>query len=194
MKNYANIPYERRHSDNAILSVAAAEEKLNKTFKLWPQNLFDLVKNEEDVLFLNSMMTDRVASFGSFDAVLHGVLKRQQDRDVQAEQRRIREFERKALSLPSTSYRGIADDEDLGVGHKHEIEEKRRKTDDSDDEFVIQKPSKDKSNPQPKGTAAYIRADIMNSPKLTALATRMKLTPTQQAAYTEAIIEEAGEM
>ena len=41
-------------------------------------------------------------------------------------------------------------------------------------------------------TAAFIPHDIIQRPKLVALATRLKMTPTQQSAYTEALISEAG--
>ena len=42
------------------------------------------------------------------------------------------------------------------------------------------------------GTTAFIPHDIIKRPKLVALATRLKMTPTQQAIYTEALIAEAG--
>jgi len=42
------------------------------------------------------------------------------------------------------------------------------------------------------GTVGFIPHDIVKRPKLVALATRLRMTPTQQAAYTKAFIEEAG--
>jgi len=42
------------------------------------------------------------------------------------------------------------------------------------------------------GTTAFIPHDIIKRPKLVALATRLKMTPAQQAIYTEALIAEAG--
>lgn len=42
------------------------------------------------------------------------------------------------------------------------------------------------------GTPAFIPHDIMQKPKVVAVATRLKMTPTQQAAYTAALIGEAG--
>lgn len=42
------------------------------------------------------------------------------------------------------------------------------------------------------GTPAFIPHDIVKRPKLVALATRLKMTPAQQAIYTEALIAEAG--
>ena len=42
------------------------------------------------------------------------------------------------------------------------------------------------------GTEAFIPHNILQSPKLTSLAARMKMKPAQQAAYTKALIEESG--
>jgi len=42
------------------------------------------------------------------------------------------------------------------------------------------------------GTSAHIPRDILKRPKLVAVATRLKMTPAQQAAYTEALIAESG--
>jgi len=43
-----------------------------------------------------------------------------------------------------------------------------------------------------KGTAVVIPADILKSKKLTSIATRMKITPSKQIAYTKALIDEIG--
>ena len=42
------------------------------------------------------------------------------------------------------------------------------------------------------GTSAFILHDIVHWPKLVALATRLKMTPSQQAIYTRALIAQAG--
>ena len=42
------------------------------------------------------------------------------------------------------------------------------------------------------GTAAFFLHNILRSRKLVSLATRLKMTPRQQATFTKAIIEEAG--
>ena len=42
------------------------------------------------------------------------------------------------------------------------------------------------------GTSAHIPRDILKHPKVVAVATRLKMTPAQQAAYTEALIAESG--
>lgn len=40
--------------------------------------------------------------------------------------------------------------------------------------------------------AVHIPTDLLSRPKLVSLATRLKMTPTQQAAYTQAVIAESG--
>ena len=42
------------------------------------------------------------------------------------------------------------------------------------------------------GTTVFISHDIIQQPKLVPIATRLNMTPCQQAAYTKAIIEETG--
>ena len=42
------------------------------------------------------------------------------------------------------------------------------------------------------GTAAFIPHNILKSPKLVSLATRMRITPSQQSAFVETLIEESG--
>ncbi|KAK6188886.1 hypothetical protein SNE40_004970 [Patella caerulea] len=63
---------------------------------------------------------------------------------------------------------------------------------DSDDEFglILTTPKRQKSDH--KGANLFVPANILQSPKLAAVATRMKMTPTQQAAYTAALIGEIG--
>ena len=41
-------------------------------------------------------------------------------------------------------------------------------------------------------TSAFIPQDIVKQPKLVTLATRLKMTPVQQATYTAALVAEAG--
>ena len=61
--------------------LAKEQENLDKTFKLWPDNVEELV-NDKDLLFLESMKTDRAASFGSLDTKLQGILQRRAIREL----------------------------------------------------------------------------------------------------------------
>ncbi|KAJ8001084.1 hypothetical protein DPEC_G00187540 [Dallia pectoralis] len=52
------------------------ECRLDATFPLWPPNVEKLIDNPEDLAFLASMKTDRVATFGVLDIKLQLKVKR----------------------------------------------------------------------------------------------------------------------
>ena len=64
------IPLKRRSTPNCIYKVQAMKAQLAKTFPLWPANVEQTLKNTEDLCFLESMKTDRLATFGSREQVL----------------------------------------------------------------------------------------------------------------------------
>ena len=64
------IAKQRREKPSCLARLRREEIQLKKTFPLWPQNVELLLKNSEDVKFLQPMKTDRIATFGSKDAVL----------------------------------------------------------------------------------------------------------------------------
>jgi len=45
---------------------------------------------------------------------------------------------------------------------------------------------------KPTGTIAFIPPDVLSRPNLMSLATRLKMTPMQQAAFTQGVIAESG--
>jgi hypothetical protein len=47
-----------------------AQIDLDKTFPIWTKYAESLIKNPEDVKFLESMKTDRAAFFASHDTIL----------------------------------------------------------------------------------------------------------------------------
>src|SRR6218665_2936168 len=64
-----------------------SQHMLASTFQLWPPNVETLIKNKEDCSFLQSMKTDRAASFGPFDkALAQKVSKRNRRAAAAAEQ------------------------------------------------------------------------------------------------------------
>lgn len=168
-----NIPMTRRSATSTIAKLTSMDEMLRMTFRLWPANAETIIKNPEDLAFLRSMKTDRAASFSGLDAKLAGVVRRRTERLAQQDSRRARELEEAA---PSTSAAAFSS---------------------SDDESVVDAslttPPKRRHHRQSRpGTAAFIPHDIHKRPRLVSVATRMHITPTQQAALTEAIIEESG--
>lgn len=184
------IPLKRRSTPSSLKKVKEMEEHLAQTFSLWPANVESLIKNTEDLCFLQSMKGDRFATFGSRDKLLAKKIERK-------EKRRQLEAERRNKMLSETSMSTA------------EYENSSSESDDSDecddnaDIELLPVDGDDVAGPSmstPRshhrtgrtGTVAFIPHDIIKRPKLVAIATRLKMTPTQQAAYTEALIEEAG--
>ncbi|KAG0716500.1 hypothetical protein GWK47_009569 [Chionoecetes opilio] len=126
------------------------------------------------------MKGDRSATFGAHDKVLTDKVRRKQTRSQLELDRIDREKQKMASSAcirssiiaeessdDSSMNDSVSATTDLSVTHSH-----HRKIH--------------------TGTSAFIPHDILKRPKLVSLATRMKMTPTQQAAFTTALIEEAG--
>ena len=70
MRSLMKIDHSQRATETKQKKINDFKERLKKTLKLWPRNALDRMKNEEDKKFLQSMMTDRVASMGQVDKVL----------------------------------------------------------------------------------------------------------------------------
>ena len=68
-KKLRAISVKQRETAATKLRVKRAEEELQRTFVLWPPNPWPLTKKKADREFLQSMMTDRVATMGGLDQV-----------------------------------------------------------------------------------------------------------------------------
>jgi hypothetical protein len=170
------IPQNRRSTPGALEKVQKMEEKLFQTFLLWPADAEQLIKDPDDRAFLQSMKTDRIATFGPCDNVLAAKIQRRQARE-QAE------LERRERSKANVYVDDVCDTSSNGSSDAG--------TDDEDDNRMPST-TPQKHRRTRTGTPAFIPHDIMQRPKLVALATRMTMSPAQQAAYTEAMISEAG--
>ena len=175
------ISSHKRSLPSAQKKLAEEEANLEKTFKLWPDSAKSLLNNEEDILFLESMETDRVATMGGADTITRGIVERRIVREQEAEARKAKEREKAGPSKVI-----VTNDIEAQQEVHNEFS-----SEDSGDEFTeVLSESKDQSSS--KGTAVFIPANILTSPSLTALATRLKMTPAQQAAYTEALLQEVA--
>jgi len=174
------LPVNRRSSSSAQAKLKETEIELSKTFPIWARDAEKIMKNKEDLEFLQSMKMDRVASFGSHDRKLASQLKRKEARTKKQEERRMRAEEEGKKSISSI---GVITSSE---GSSSEVE--------CDSPFKIppQTPVKAHRRETRTGTAAFIPHDILKSPKVVSLATRMKLSPAQQAAFTQTIIQESG--
>lgn len=178
------IPLGRRSTPTVLAKLKQMDTDLNKTFQLWPPNVETLIKIPEDLQFLQSMKTDRAATFGSSDNVLAAQIQRRQERALSEAARRQRADQEMAATA-SCGFQNFSS------------------TDESSSENDMPGPSNSEcpstSTSTPRshhrkrsGTSAFIPHNILQSPKLVSLATRIKMTPAQQAMFTTGLIEECG--
>jgi len=97
-KKLIKIPKRRRQLPSTLKKVQNFQKLLNKTMKLWPKKALDIIKNEEDRLFLKSMMSDRVASYTSADN-----LTQQKYAKKQLRKEKYEKYASKYSSLAGTS-------------------------------------------------------------------------------------------
>ena len=173
------IPKSRRATQNSLNKVKQMEEKLSQTFPLWPAHAEQLIKNTEDLAFLESMKNDRLATFGSMDKVLAIKIQRREQR-IRAETMRGEKMNNEPnVCRMEANCESSSSDESTNNDESDALATPRRIP---DSQIRVAR----------TGTTAFIPHDIIKRPKLVALATRLKMTPVQQAAYTKALISEAG--
>lgn len=176
---YRAIPNSRRENPKTLEALKKHEVELSQTFRLWPPNPEKLIKNAEDRQFLHSMMTDRKATFGCFDKVLDAQTKRKEARTLSETKRREKvqlEMEQASTSFQSS----FTSSEDNSSGT------------DCAPESTTDESKTPKHRRTRTGTAVVIPHNILQSPKVVSLATRMQMTPAMQSAFTQVIIEESG--
>jgi len=171
------IPVDRRSSPKVLAKLNEMEIELQKTFPLWAKDAEQAMKNSEDIKFLHSMKTDRIASFGVFHQALASQVKRKQTRLLKQTKRQEKAEKEKEVCETTVQ---LADSDSS------------QDEDDNSDNFVIPSQRKSHRRAVRLGTSAFIPHDILKSPKLVSLATRIKLSPAEQAAYTQAIVEECS--
>jgi hypothetical protein len=139
------------------------------------------LNHPEDIDFLTSMKTDRLATLGAFDSKLHSKVKRKQEREARAAAQRAhatKELQEMSKTVSSAM-----------------LESESDKDSDKDEEATPTEnmPLSACTRERKKnGTAAFIPPDILSRRNLVTLATRLNMTPMQQAAFTRGLIEESG--
>ncbi|KAJ4925994.1 hypothetical protein JOQ06_008179, partial [Pogonophryne albipinna] len=150
--------------------------RLDATFTLWPPNVEKLIDNPEDLAFLASMKTDRVATFGVLDKKLQLKVKRREERQAAAAARQSRcekeleEMTAMSSLVSESDEEPEADTNTVCPTSEGEPSHKRKKT----------------------GTNVFIPHDILSRPSVVSLATRLKMSPTQQAAFTRGLVPDSG--
>ena len=180
------IPHKRRSLPGTINKLRQMEDMLSKMLSLWPINADQLIKNSEDLLFLQSMKSDRLATFGPRDKQF-----------AQKFQRRLKRFSSKVASherlctntIPNTA-NASKDNSEISSDANDNSESENDFMSSSDEHKSLFSISHHRTSHT--RTTVFIPPDIIRQSNLVALATRLKMTPAQQAIYTQALVEESG--
>ena len=70
-----------------MLELEKETKLFQKTFPLWPKHANNQITNEEDIKFLQSMKTDRIATFGSFDRIHKKTTEKKKNKKVQRQRK-----------------------------------------------------------------------------------------------------------
>jgi hypothetical protein len=175
-ENFRKTSKKKRASESVQEKVNNYEKELSKTFPLWSPNAEIIIKNQEDKDFLNSMKTDRKAAIAGLDIITLAKQKKSAERVLTAEKR-----QEKAVIDSQSQFSKIILDQNSSS------EDEQPST-----SFLPPPPPKSHKRTAKTGTEAFIPHNILSSPRLVSLASRMKMTPTQQAAFTQAIVDEIG--
>jgi hypothetical protein len=134
------------------------QSMLATSFQLWPANVDSLMNNDEDLAFLQSMKTDRAASFGVFDKALAQKINRRHCRDVAALGRLKRargEIEASTKTVLPEVVTDECSDESSESASEDDMESEFRSP---SKEMELQKPNRIK----PKGTLSFIPPDLLS--------------------------------
>jgi len=180
------ISKDRRDTPATMRKLEENQCILASTFQLWPPNVEALIKNEEDHAFLQSMKTGRTACFGSFDKLLAQKVVRRNERATAAveQAKRARLARDAAEAAVSSDLIDSSDNDDPVAEHSD--------SSDTEDFSALSAGKKSSESQQKTGISIVIAPDIIRKPKIVSLATRLKMTPMQQAAYTQGLISESG--
>ena len=169
------IAKQRRHCEKESEKVSTFKEDLTKTFKAWPRDCLERIEKHEDREFFKSMLSDR-------QAYMSGIDKNLSKQEANIRKRKQEEEKRKEKA-------SCVEDEFASQAELLSSEE-------SDVECVNVKSEKSEGPSHKRvkyvGTSVIIPPDIMSRPAFVAAATRINISPTQQAALTEIIIKESG--
>lgn len=132
-KDIAKIPKDRRDKNKKYLEHS---ESLAKTCELWHHKAEQYIQTEEDKIFLESMKTDRKASWGGADILSQGKFKRKELRQEEERKRQEKEAKRKSEAVGNSVGYSEDDDEvpgtsgmpdpDFYISNKEQLREHRR--------------------------------------------------------------------
>jgi len=185
MRSIMKIDHSQRSTETKQKRINDFKERLEKTSKLWPRNALDRMKIEKDKKFLQSMMTDRVASMGQVDKVLSTtedkVAKRKEAELVRLEMEKKRIDRERKVSSESLFIEG----ESSGVNYDSDPGDLTPTVD-------MAPPKRSHKRTVVTGTSGFWTPHILKSPAVVATAVRNNVTPTALAVLTHSLISATG--
>jgi len=180
-KNIMKIPKNRREAPISKSKVEKFNEKLDKTFILWPKNCIEILRNrpasatpekrraniDEDLKFFESMKTDRLATYGGRDVVTQSLVKKKVERKRKLDKYYDRQREA-ACNRP-------ADLSDIQPLVPDDVEEQSRVIE--EEEFVPTAPNVSEKNDY---TMMKVKKDFFKDPRLVSIFRRAKVAPAAQ--------------
>ena len=177
-------------------------KKLNKTMPFWTKTTINNMKSsfqspstsqadkkklKTDIEFLNSMMTDRVATYASKDVPNAIREMKRHDRQVEEEKRKMKEVARmQQVSSPTplvdTGSGGEAEDTGSEIGSDTD--------NDANSMFTTPPTKKPHKRTVKSGTTITLCHDFMKSPSVVSALVRNKVMPTAAGAIFSALIED----
>ena len=159
------------------------KKKLNHTMPFYKRNVIknmeeskkgktqvEIMAIDEDIAFMNSMLTDRSAQYSVCDKITPSVINKRHLKAQQAEQRVLNEKKRKFEEFSVIVNSDLEDEEIV------------------DRDYLPTAQSRSHKRTVKTGTTIKIPHDILKSPPLVSVATRNKIRPTKMSAVLHALI------
>ncbi|ELU03096.1 hypothetical protein CAPTEDRAFT_192285 [Capitella teleta] len=141
---------------------------------------------------LQSMKTDRKATFCAVDDNLDRKNKIKAIRQ-EITAKRLKKLEEEKIAFSASTLASPSSTRAALASESESCEDSQDETESTVKYYEQDKQSTTtRERGKAKGTDLFLSKRIFTSPKVAAFSPRMKLTPTQQASFTKALIEEGG--
>ena len=186
------IEYEQINKKKNPTRISEFRQKLRKTIPFWKKNTINHMKSslsssipladkqmiKTDIEFLQSMMSDRLATYASMDLSNSVRKEKRYARQEQEETRIAQEAERQGSSIMSTVLQDSGSDTNGDD------------VDDVNNMFKTPPTKKPHKRTVKTGTTIALPHDFLKSPTLVSALVRNKITPTAAGAIFHALIED----
>ena len=193
-KGLLKLNRNRRHRENKKL--AEFQEKLEKTMPFWPKEVVEVMAKsrrgksdiekqaiDNDIKFLESMMTDRVASYGNIDIIAT-------QKEDNRRKRRFDELIRSEGKLEESEDIRLYEDDHIDQDSNESSNEQEH----DDDQVVpsVVASTRPHRRHVKRGTPVFVPHDILRNRDVVATAVRNKISPTALSATVRTVIQVCG--